>query len=372
MTQPLQTNAAGRQGGRQFWFWLSLVLVVGGLLYLLAPMLTPFLIAALLAYLGDPLADRMQAHGFTRTFAVITVFLAIIVVLVLVLLILIPLLTQQVSAFIRQVPVYLEWLQTVAVPWINNRLGTAFDIADVDQLRTQVTEHRDSLGTLAVGLLEQVSRSSLIVIQWVANVLLIPVLVFYLLRDWDIMIARVHELLPRRVEPVVSMLARESDEMLGSFLRGQFTVMMALGIMYSVGLSIVGLEFALLIGMLAGLVSFVPYLGLLFGGAAACVAALFQFQDLSHLIPVILVFTIGQLIEGMVLTPLLVGDKIGMHPVAVIFALLVGGHLFGFFGVLLALPVAAVVMVMLRYLHRRYRDSAFYDDRPAADTDTPA
>jgi predicted PurR-regulated permease PerM len=172
----------------------------------------------------------------------------------------------------------------------------------------------------------------------------------------------VHELIPRRYEATVARLATASDEVLGAFLRGQLTVMLALGTIYSVGLWLVGLELALLIGMLAGLVSFVPYLGFIVGILAAGLAALMQFGDLLPLLYVVIVFMVGQAVEGMLLTPLLVGEKIGLHPVAVIFAVLAGGQLFGFFGILLALPVASVVMVLLRYTHERYVGSSLYSE----------
>jgi predicted PurR-regulated permease PerM len=173
--------------------------------------------------------------------------------------------------------------------------------------------------------------------------------------------SRVRELLPRRSEAVIVKLAQQSDEVLGAFLRGQLLVMLALAFIYSAGLMMMGLDLALLIGMLAGLVSFVPYLGFIVGILAACVAALFQFQELLPLLYVAIVFGVGQMLEGMVLTPLLVGDRIGLHPVAVIFSVLAGGQLFGFVGVLLALPVAAVIAVLLRYLHTQYKSSALYE-----------
>jgi predicted PurR-regulated permease PerM len=198
------------------------------------------------------------------------------------------------------------------------------------------------------------------VLAWVANLLLIPVLTFYFLRDWDWLVARVRALLPRPVEPTVSRLARESDEMLGGFLRGQLSVMVSLGAVYATGLWLAGIDLALLIGMLAGLVSFVPYLGFIVGAGVALVAALVQHGDWLHVLLVIGVFSVGQVLESFVLTPWLVGDRIGLHPVAVIFAVMAGGQLFGFLGVLLALPVAAVVMVLLRYAHQRYTASGLY------------
>jgi predicted PurR-regulated permease PerM len=199
-----------------------------------------------------------------------------------------------------------------------------------------------------------------VLLAWLANLVLIPVVTFYLLRDWHIVIERVHELLPRRSEPHIVRLASEADTMLGAFLRGQLSVMTALAVVYSLGLWIVGLDLALLIGLIAGLVSFVPYLGFITGIALAGIAAYLQFQELLPLVWVALVFGIGQMLEGMLLTPWLVGDKIGLHPVAVIFAIMAGGQLFGFVGVLLALPVAAVLMVILREARRRYIDSTLY------------
>ena len=192
------------------------------------------------------------------------------------------------------------------------------------------------------------------------NLTLIPVLLFYFLRDWDRMIAHIHELLPRHLEPAISELARQSDEVLGAFLRGQLSVMAALGAIYTTGLVFVGLDLALLIGMGAGLVSFIPYLGGIVGVGGGLLAAYMQFHDWQHPLAVLVVFVIGHSFESMVLTPWLVGDKIGMHPVAVIFAILAGGQLFGFLGILLALPSAAIVMVLLRYLHARYKSSELY------------
>ena len=197
---------------------------------------------------------------------------------------------------------------------------------------------------------------------FLANLVLIPVVTFYLLRDWDVLVARIHDLLPRYYEAKITEIARESDAVLGEFLRGQLTVMFALGVIYAVGLSLLGLDFGMLIGMLAGIVSFVPYLGVIVGIGLAGVAAMVQFQDLPHVLGVFAVFGVGQLLEGFVLTPKLVGDKIGLHPVAVIFAVMAGGQLFGVVGVLLALPVAAVLVVLLRHAHRRYTSSELYQE----------
>jgi predicted PurR-regulated permease PerM len=237
----------------------------------------------------------------------------------------------------------------------------------VDELKSLIQQHWQQAGSFAGQALSQLSASGLVLLTWVANVFLIPVVSFYLLRDWDVIIARMRILLPRAWEPKIVVLVSECDEVLSAFLRGQLMVMLALGVIYSIGLSIVGIELALLLGTIAGLASVVPYMGVVVGLGASLLAAYFQFHDISVFIPVLLVFGFGQLLEGMVLTPLLVGDKIGLHPVAVIFAVMAGGQLAGFTGILLALPVAAIILVWLKHMHEQYLGSRLYDaDRTAS------
>lgn len=341
-------------------FWLFSAMIFGGLLYLLAPVLTPFVFAALLSYLGDPLVDQLEERGFSRTTSVVLVFTAIILTVLMLVLIFVPLLQGQLSGLIRRLPNYLSWLQENIWPWMQRNLGISPNGFDATALQAELRQYLDTAGNVAAKLISSVSKSTALLLSWLANLVLVPVVTFYLLRDWDILVARVNHLIPRHIEPTVSQLARESDEMLGAFLRGQFIVMMALALVYSTGLAVVGLDFALLIGLIAGFVSFVPYLGFIVGIVIAGAVALLQFQDFIHLILVIGVFGVGQALEGMVLTPRLVGERIGLHPVAVIFAVLAGGQLFGFFGILLALPVAAVINVMLRHSHERYMKSAIY------------
>ena len=206
------------------------------------------------------------------------------------------------------------------------------------------------------------SRSGFAMVAWVINLALLPILAYYFLRDWDKLVERVASMIPRNHIEVVTRLARESNDVLGAFIRGQIVVMIALGIVYAAGLSLVGLNLGLLIGLVAGLISFIPYLGATTGVVMAVLAALVQSQgfDLQLLVLVGVVFTVGQLLESYVLTPRIVGDKIGLHPVAVIFAVMAGGQLFGFLGMLLALPAAAVINVLLRYAHQRYRQSELY------------
>jgi len=348
------------------WFFLAVAVVVSLLLYLLAPILTPFVVAALLAYLGDPLVDRLERLKLSRTLAVVVVFVSLLLVVVLTALLLIPVLENQLSAFVQRVPKYLDWFSTGVVPWIQSTFGVEAEKLEVGSVKQAILSHWQQAGGIAAWVMKSVSSSGLALAGWVANLLLIPVVTFYLLRDWDLLVARVHDLLPRNIESSVALVARDSDEMLGAFLRGQLLVMVALGTVYSLGLWMIGLEFALLVGLLAGIVSFVPYLGFIVGIVVAGVAMYLQTNELLPLLWVFAVFGVGQMLEGMVFTPLLVGDRIGLHPVAVIFAVLAGGQLFGFFGVLLALPVAAVLAVVLRHMHTGYKSSRLYRDREEA------
>jgi predicted PurR-regulated permease PerM len=350
------------------WQWLALLLLFGGLLWLLAPVLTPFAVAALLAWLGDPLVQRLQRAGRSRAVAVGLVFALMSLLLALALLLLVPLLQDQLARLVQWLPRLGQWLAGTAVPWLEQRFDVPLSgYVDPAALVDMLKAHWQQAGGIAANVLGGISRSGLTVLGWIGNLVLIPLLTFYFLRDWQPMLGRVRELLPRPVEPTVLRLARESDEVLGAFLRGQLSVMISLGAIYGTGLWLVGIELGILIGFVAGLISFVPYLGAAIGVSAALIAAMVQHGDVLHIVLVLAVFAAGQTLESFVLTPWLVGDRIGLHPVAVIFAIMAGGQLFGFLGVLLALPVAAVVMVLLRYLHAHYRESELYgaDEAPA-------
>lgn len=345
---------------RHKWQLMALIVGLSFLLWLLGPVLTPFVIAALLAYLGDPLVDWLERLRLSRSGAVAIVFVLMTLVLVGVVLLLIPLLERQISAFIEQFPRYRDWFTGIALPWISQSTGFDVEGIELGSIYTMLQEHWQQAGGVVATLLGGISKSGLLILNFVLNLALIPVVAFYLLRDWDVMVEKIRMLIPRPIEPTVSRLARESDSVLGGFLRGQLSVMFALGMIYGIGLWMAGIDFALLIGTIAGLVSFIPYLGATVGVGIGLIAALVQYGDWTHVILVCVVFGVGQMLESMVLTPFLVGDRIGMHPVAVIFAVMAGGQLFGFVGVLVALPVAAVAMVLLRYLYEQYTASRLY------------
>lgn len=341
------------------WFWLAMLLVSGFLLYLLAPILLPFVVGALLAYLGDPLVDRLETYKLSRTTSVAIVFAVVLLILLPFFVFLASLMQGQIANFIIKVPDYLIWLRENLSPQLA-AFGVDLPQIDKESLGATLSKEWDVAGGFIKGLVGTVSKSGLVVMGWLINMMLIPVITFYLLRDWDRLVAYVRELLPRNIEPKIAMLTKESDEMLGAFLRGQMLVMLGLGTIYSIGLAIIGVDFALLIGMIAGIISFIPYMGLFVGIAIASVAALVETQSFMMVFWVFVVFGVAQMIEGMFLTPLLVGDRIGLHPVAVIFAVLAGGQLFGFFGILLALPVFAVLAVLLRHAHDSYLESQIY------------
>lgn len=349
----------------QKWLVFAFLVVISWLVYILSPILMPFAFAAMLAYLGDPLVDKLEVIKVKniqlgRTGSVIVVFTIMLFVISAVLTVLIPKIELQISQFLSQFPAYAKWINGTIIPWVEQYVGIEISQIEGNKIAEIIKGHWQKAGQSAMALMGSVSRSGAMLAEWIMNLVLIPVITFYLLRDWDYMVEKIHDLLPRRAIPATVKLAVETDVVLGAFMRGQFYVMLALGTIYSIGLWFVDLNLALLIGMMAGLVSFVPYLGSIVGIVVACIAALLQFQDPVYLIPVSIVFIVGQSLEGMLLTPWLVGDKIGLHPVAVMFSVLAGGQLFGFLGILLALPVASVIMVILRHIHEIYRDSDFY------------
>lgn len=340
--------------------FLIITLALGGwLFYLLSPVLMPFFVSALLAYLGDPIVDKLEEKKLSRTISVSIVFAVLLTACLLLVLILLPMLVSQLAALFKRLPDYLTLIHSSLVPWLTS-IGLPADMFDLNTIKQAVANYWAEIGQVAGGIVSYMTQSGMAVIQWLVNLILIPVVTFYLLRDWDLIVARFRELLPRRHADKVTKLSLECDDMLAAFIRGQVMVMLALATIYTIGLSMIGLELSLLLGVTAGIVSFVPYLGLIVGIGLAGLAAFFQFHEWLPILMVVVVFGIAQVVEAVVLTPRFVGERIGLHPVAVIFAVLAGGQLFGFTGVLLALPVAAVIMVLLRHAHQQYIASHLY------------
>ncbi|MDX1606424.1 MAG: AI-2E family transporter [Candidatus Competibacterales bacterium] len=328
-------------------------------LHLLAPILMPFVLGAALAYLGDPIVDRLEAWKLSRTAGVCLVFGLFAALGLLSLLIFLPMLYEQVVNLVQRIPAFLDWLQQDLLPRLGIVLAPESQL-NVESLRSLVQQHWQQAGDLATQMLGPITRSGGAMLTLAVNLFMIPVVTFYLLRDWDLLVAEIRRLIPRRIEPKISELALEVDEVLGAFITGQMLVMLSLGAFYACGLWLAGLDLALLIGLGAGIVSFIPYLGPIVGIVSAGFAMLVQTQELLPLLGVAAVFGIGQVLESIWLTPWLVGDKVGLHPVAVIFAVMAGGQLFGFIGVMLALPVAAALAVLLRHLRDHWLGSEWY------------
>lgn len=342
-------------------FYLLLTgLVIIFLLYVFASILQPFFIAGFIAYLCNPLVERLQKIKVPRIIAVLFVFLLMLSVIILLALFFIPLIIEQLNIVFHKLPLLIQWLQTVAVPWLNIKFGNIIQLK-MQSFPTAIMEgiksHQDIIGKVITTL----TSSGVTIINLVFQALLIPVVTFYLLRDWTKLLENGKKILPRRLEPTIVTLSKRYNEVLRAFIRGQLLVMILLGFIYTLGLWLIGLQFALLIGVVAGLLNIVPYLGFITGIITALIASYYQFGDVNHLLLVIMVFLIGQSIESMLLTPLLVGDSIGLHPVAVIFSVLTGGYFLGLLGALIALPVAAAIMVLIRYGLSRYYQSSLYN-----------
>ncbi|HSW94032.1 MAG TPA: AI-2E family transporter [Gammaproteobacteria bacterium] len=329
------------------------------LLYFLAPVLTPFMMGMLLAYLVNPLVNLLMRLHLPRIVAVMIVFAVLFLVLGLLIVLVVPLIQAQLAHLADATPDMIAWVQDTAVPLLKERLGHQ-EIINVATLKEQLSQNWVKAGGAASWVVETLVHSGFKLLHWLFDILLIFVVTFYLLYDWQKVVSGIKDLLPKKYKPTVIKLAGECNEVLGAFFRGQLLVMLTLGMYYSIVLSLVGLQIGIVIGILVGVLTIIPYLGAIIGILTASIAAYIQFGSLEAIVPVWIVFAIGQTMDGMFVTPKLVGDRIGLHPVVVIFAVLSGGVLFGFFGVLLALPVASVIMVLLRFLNKRYHGSLLY------------
>jgi predicted PurR-regulated permease PerM len=346
---------------RNRWLIVVALATLAGLLYALQPILLPFVVGALFAYLGNPLVHRLMRAGFSRVMAVSATFATLSLAGAATLVLVLPRLWEQLVYLESRIPSVLRWMNREGIPWLENKLRVNIDRIDMDLISEWLTAFWRGADATTTDMLTQIAQSGLHVAATLGLIALIPVVTFYLLLDWDELLLKLRSLLPRKFEPQLVSLAEECDSVLAAFLRGQLMVMMALGLIYGIGLQMVGIKLAMVIGLVAGLASIIPYFGFTLGIVIASLVALFQFGlFIKPLLLVWAVFGIGQLIESWILQPWLVGDRIGLPPVGVIFAIMAGGQLFGFFGMLLALPVAAILVVLLRHAQRRYLNSHWY------------
>ena len=335
------------------------LLSVALLLWLLSPILAPFLAAAILAYIFHPTVSKLEARGIPRSAGTVLALLILMVAVALLMVIILPLFYKEIAQLIEQMPGFMERIRTTVLPWVNDKLGVeiTFDPASFRQL---VSDNMQDASGIAKKIFASLGVGGLAVVGFLVNLVLIPVVLFYVLRDWKQLLAGVDAAVPRRFHNTVNTIANEIDAVLSEFLRGQLSVMLLMSVFYVVGLWLAGLQFALPVGLITGLLVFIPYLGSGSGLILGTVAAVMQFPSMNGVYLVWVVFGVGQLLEGFVVTPWLVGDRIGLHPVAVIFALLAFGQVFGFFGVLLALPASAAMLVGLRHMQRNYQGSDLY------------
>lgn len=333
------------------------------LLYLLKPVVIPFIGAFFIAYLFSPLVDKLVKLKMPRWFAISLVFVGIGITLTMILWFVVPIVWKQLIYARDSIPAGIQWINHTLLPWVAKTFKVAPMELDTEQISKTIMEYiqtnysADSIQTMALRL----AQSGLNFIQIGGVVILVPIIAFYFLLDWEKMLDNLRRLIPRPYEASTLTIVGECHSVLGAFVKGQFLVMLLLGIVYAVGLQVIGLEVGLIIGMIAGLASIIPYLGFAVGIIAAVIASLFQFGlDWMQLLLVGVVFMIGQMVEGYILQPFLLGDKIGLSPVAVVFAVLAGAQLAGFLGMLIALPVAAVIVVLLKHVKENYERSRFY------------
>jgi predicted PurR-regulated permease PerM len=350
---------------KQSLLWLILGLLLVGLVILLGPMLTPFITAAILAYALNPGVDwlarrRIGPFPLPRVLAVLTVILLLVLVVLALILVVVPVLVKELPLLQQQIPNFLDTLNATVAPRLSEfGIHVRLDVAGIKKLLSQ--QLATSGDEIWASVLASVKIGGTALLTWLANLLFIPMVLFYLLQDWHAFIKRLRGMIPRRWVGRISLMTEEVDDLLAQYLRGQLLVMLILAVYYSAALAIARFDIALPVGILTGLLVFIPYVGFGLGLVLALIAAILQFSGFYGLIAVAIIYGLGQILESFILTPQLVGERIGLHPLVVIFALLAFGQLFGFVGVLLALPASAIISVMVRHLRRHYLSSSFYN-----------
>lgn len=341
------------------WWGIGLIAFIAFMI-LLADVMLPFILGAAIAYFADPVADKLEKRGVGRTLATVIITAVVLFVAVALIAVLTPLLIDQIRLAVDAAPGIIgtvrEFIETTALPLLMPDADVSGNV-----LTEALTRFQEQVQSFSVKLLESALNIGLAGINFVTLVVFTPVVAFYLLLDWDRMIERIDDLLPREHAPTIRRLASDVDRVLDGFVHGQLSVCLILGVFYAVMLMIIGLPFGLLVGLFAGLVSFIPFVGSILGGLLSVGIAVFHFwNDPIWIAATIVVFVIGQVVEGNYLTPKLVGGSVGLHPVWLMFALSAFGGLFGFTGLLIAVPVAAVIGVFLRFSIEQYKAGRLY------------
>ncbi|MEG3620173.1 AI-2E family transporter [Magnetovibrio sp. PR-2] len=344
---------------KQMWFWVGGLAVFLGLVYLLSSVLTPFIAGLAVAYFLDPLADKLEAALKSRSAATALILLVFFVVVGAVGVALFPLLQAQVAGLVARIPDGVQAAHELLDPLVA-QIEAELGAQEIQNLKDNAGAFAGKAVSWGLDVVQSLFMGGKAVMNTLSLLFIMPIVAFFLLRDWDILVAKVDSLLPRSSQETIREQFRDIDATIAGFVRGQATVCLALGTIYATGLTLVGLEFGLLIGLGTGLMAFVPYVGMVIGLLVAFGVAMLQFTEVTQFVMVAAVFGVGQTIDAAFLTPNLVGGRVGLHPVWIIFALMAGGALFGFTGVLLAVPVASVIGVLVRFGIGRYRASVLY------------
>lgn len=356
MTPPPDAQRSDRL---QTTLWVAAGLAILALFYALSPILTPFLLAGILAYICNPVTDRVTHWGVPRVLAVVLVMLALIALAAGLVLIILPLLYEEAAVLAARTPEAMTLANEKLAPWLRQHFGLRlrFDSASLQKL---AAGNWDTVQAILERIYNSLKIGGVALVGLAVNMLLAPVVMFYLLLDWHGMISRVANVIPRPWHAKLVGVARDVDAVLSQYLRGQILVMAILAVYYCLALWLADIPSALSIGVVTGLLIFIPYLGYATGLILALLVATLQFAGWGPIVAVLVVYGIGQILESFLLTPFLVGERIGLHPLAVIFALMAFGQLFGFFGILAALPASAALLVGLREVRGLYLASRFY------------
>jgi predicted PurR-regulated permease PerM len=345
-----------------WWIWLLIAVAFGWFLNLISPILLPFVVGMGVAYLLDPLADRLESRGLSRTKATSIISVVFFVIIALVLAFIIPLLAEQIGGLINSAPSYINFIQEHTQELLKNAsqklpLNNAVDNQKIAQTITE------NIHNFALNFVQNIVKSGLVLINFVGLLCITPVVSFYLLRDWDKVLQHINELLPRRYAPIICEQARLIDKTLSAFLHGTLNVMLVQIVYYLIMLFLIGMPYSVLIAIMAGSLIIVPYVGTLLSAGLALAVSFVHFNhDLQMMIWVGLVFVLGQIIEGYILTPKLVGSSVGLNGLWIIFGMMAGGALLGFVGVLLAVPITAVLGVLMRFGISEYKKTMLYND----------
>lgn len=351
-------------------FWLIAFAIFAGLLWLLKPVLLPFVAGLVIAYFLNPAVNVLAKRKIPRWLGSFLVLTGFILFAVLLLLLLFPLVQSQLSALISALPGYIAILREQVIPWAES-WAEKLSPEDVNRLQEAASQFAGSAAEWAGNAFKKILSEGAALFNMIALAIVTPVVAFFVLRDWTKLTIAIDRMIPRRYYELIKAELAEIDRALSGFIRGQALVCLTLGIIYSVGLKLAGLQYGITVGIIAGVLSFVPYVGSSFMLIASLLLAFVQFDNFMDIGKVLLVYVIGQVLEGYVLTPKLVGDRVGLHPVWIIFAIFVGGSLLGFLGVVIAVPVAAIIGVLVRFALRLYRMSSLYHGEQKTNNNSP-